>query len=61
MKATGINLTEVHGARKTLVTSISLEKPKPQIQEKQEDKNRPKLGRGIAEMQHKHSQPVAGT
>ena len=31
-KAAGINLPEVHGARKTLVTSMPLEKQKPQIQ-----------------------------
>ena len=36
-------------------------KPKPQIQEKQVDKNRPKLGRGRGGIQHKHPQPVADT
>ena len=41
MKAAGINLPEVHGTRKTLVTSTPLEKQKSQIQEKQVDKNRP--------------------
>ena len=46
MKAAGINLPEVHGTRKTLVTSTPLEKQNPQIQGKQVDKNRPKLGRG---------------
>ena len=61
MKATGINLPEVHGAGKTLITSTPLEKQKPQIQGKQVDKNRPKLGRGRAGMQHKHPQPVANT
>ena len=50
MKAAGINLPEVHGARKTLITSMQLEKQKPQIQRKQVDKNRPKLGRGRARM-----------
>ena len=59
MRAAGVNLPEVHGARKTIVTNMSLEKQKPQIQEKQVDKNRPKLGRGRAGMQHKHPQPVA--
>ena len=54
MKATGINFPEVHGARKTLITSMPLEKQKPQIQGKQVDKNRPKLGRGRAGMQCKH-------
>ena len=61
MKATGIILPEVHGARKTLVTSMPLEKQKPQVQEKQIDTNRPKLGRGRAGIQHKHPQPVADT
>ena len=42
-KAMGINLPEVHGTRKTLITSTLLEKQKPQIQGKQVDKNRPKL------------------
>ena len=42
MKVTGIILPEVHNAKKTLVTSMPLEKQKPQIQEKQVDKNRPK-------------------
>ena len=55
MNAAGINLPEVHSARKTLITSMPLEKQKLQIQEKQVDKNRPKLGRGRAGMQHKHS------
>ena len=34
MKAAGINLPEVHGTRKTLITSMPLEKQKPQIQGK---------------------------
>ena len=29
-----------------IVTNMPIEKQKPQIQEKQVDKNRPKLGRG---------------
>ena len=57
MKATGMNLPEVHGARKTLITSMPLEKQKPQIQGKQVDKNRPKLGRGREGMRSKHPQP----
>ena len=40
---------------------MPLEKQKPQIQGKQVDINRPKLGRGRAEMQCKHPQPVADT
>ena len=61
MRATGVNLLEVHGARKMIVTNTPIEKQKPQIQEKQVDKNRPKLGRGRAGMQCKHPQPVADT
>ena len=60
-KAAGINLPEVHGTRKTLITSTPLEKQKPKIQGKQVDKNRPKLRRGRAGMQCKHPQPVADT
>ena len=44
-----------------IVTNMPIEKQKTQIQEKQVDKNRLKLGRGIAGMQHKHPQPVAYT
>ena len=61
MKAAGINLPEVHGTRKTLITSMPLEKQNPQIQGKQVDKNRPKLGRSRAGMPCKHPQPVADT
>ena len=61
MKAAGINLPEVHGVRKTLITSMPLEKQKPQIQGEQVDKNRPKLVRGRAGMQCKHPQPVVDT
>ena len=50
MRATGVNLLEVHGRKKTIVTNMPIEKQKPQIQEKQVDKNRPKLGRGRAGM-----------
>ena len=47
-RATGVNLPEVHGTRNPIVTNMPIEKQKPQIQEKQVDKNRPKLGRGRA-------------
>ena len=60
-RATGVNLLEVHGARKMIAVNMPIEKQKPQIQEKQVDKNRSKLGRGRAGMQHKHPQPVADT
>ena len=61
MKAAGVKLPEVHGARKTIVIHLPIEKQKPQIQEKQIDNNRPKLGKGRAGMWHKHLQPVADT
>ena len=60
-RASGVNLLEVHGAKTMIVTNMPIEKQKPQIQEKQIDKNRPKLGRGRAGMQPKHPQPVADT
>ena len=60
-KVAGVKLPEVHGARKTIVTHSPIEKQKSQIQEKQIDNNRPKLGRGRAEMWHKQLQPVADT
>ena len=60
-KAPGVKLPEVHGARKTIIINTPIEKPKPQIQEKQVHNNRPKLGRGSAGMQCKHPQPVADT
>ena len=60
-RAARVNLPEVHGARKMIVTNMPTEKQKPQIQEKQIDKNKPKLGRGRAGMQCKHPQSVADT
>ena len=47
-KVTGITLPEVHGAKKMLDTNILPEKQKPQIHEKQVDKNTPRLGRSRA-------------
>ena len=38
-----------------------MEKQKPQIQERQVNNNRPKLGRGREGMWHKQPQPVADT
>ena len=38
MKAAGLNLPEVHGTRKTLITSTLSEKQNPHIQGKQVDK-----------------------
>ena len=60
-KAEGVKLPEVHGARKTIIISMPIEKQNPQIQEKQVNNNRPKLGRGRAGIWHKHPQPVADT
>ena len=51
----------MHGARKIISTHSPIGKQKPQIQERQVDNNRPKLGRGRAGMQHKQLQPVADT
>ena len=44
-----------------ITVNTPIEKQKPQIQEKQVDKNRPKLGRGRTGMQCKHPQPAADT
>ena len=41
-KATGIMLPEVHGTKKMLDTNVLSEKQRPQIYEKQVDKNRPR-------------------
>ena len=43
------------------MTHSPIEKQKPQIQERQVDNNRPKLGRGRAGMWHKQLTPVADT
>ena len=61
MRATGVKLPEVHGARKMITIYALIEKQKPQIQKKQVDKNRLKLGRGRAGMQLKHPQSIADT
>ena len=58
-KVAGVKLPKVHGARKTILTHSPIEKQTPQIQERQVDNNRPKLGRGRAGMWHKQLQPVA--
>ena len=50
MRAAGVNLLEEYGTKKMIVTNMPIEKQKPQIQEKQVDKNRSKLGRGRAGM-----------
>ena len=61
MKAAGVSLPEVHSTRKMITVNTPIEKQKPQIQEKQVDKNRPKFGRGRAGMWCKHLQPIADT
>ena len=50
MRAMGVKLLEVHGKRKMITIHMPIEKQKPQIQEKEVDKNRPKLGKGRAGM-----------
>ena len=57
----GVKLPKVHGARKIISTHSPIGKQKPQIQERQVDNNRPKLGRGRAGMQCKQLQPVDDT
>ena len=48
MKSSGIALPEVHGTKKTLDTNVLPEKQKPQLQNKQVVKNRPRSGQGRA-------------
>ena len=50
-------LPEVHSMNKMLDTSVLPEKQKPQMYEKQVDKNKPRLGRGRAGMKCKKPQP----
>ena len=47
-KSSGIALQEVHGAKKMLDTNVLSEKQKPQLQNKQVVKNRPRSGKGRA-------------
>ena len=58
-KEAGVKLPELHGLRKTILIHSPIEKQKSQIQERQVDNNRPKVGRGRAGMWHKQLQPVA--
>ena len=44
-----------------ITVNTPIENQNPQIQEKQVDKNRPKLGSGRAGLGHRHPQPVADT
>ena len=60
-KVVGVKLPEVYSTMKTKVTHSPIEKQKPQIQERQVDNNRPKLGRDRAGMQCKQPQPVTHT
>ena len=60
-KVAGVKLPKVHGARKMISTHSPIGKQKPQIQERQIDNNRPKLGKGRVGMWHKQPQPVADT
>ena len=59
MKSSGVALPEVHDTKKILDTSILPEKQKPQIQNKQVDKDRPRLEQGRAGIRHKKPQPVS--
>ena len=60
-KVTGIKLPEVNGAKKMLDTNVLPENQKPQIHEKQVDKNRPRLGRHRAGIKCKKPQHVVDT
>ena len=48
MKSSGIALPEVHSTKKTLDTNVIPDRQKPEFQNKQVDKNRPRLGQGRA-------------
>ena len=50
-KAAGVKSPEVNGARKIIAISMPIEKQKPQMQERQVNNNRPRLGRGRVGMQ----------
>ena len=52
-KSSGIALPEVYSAKNTLDTNIIPEKQKPELQNKQVDENRPRLGQGRGEIRHK--------
>ena len=60
MKSSRIALPEVHGAKKMLDTNVLPEKQKPQLQNKQVVKNRPRLGQGRAGIRCKKPHPVDG-
>ena len=60
MKSSGLALPEVHGTKKTLDTNILPEKPKPQLQNKQVVKNRPRIEQGRARIRCKTPQLVDG-
>ena len=60
-KVAGIKFPEVHSTMNTILIHSPIEKQKPQIQERQVDNNKPKLGRGRAGMQCKQLQLVADT
>ena len=60
MKSSRIVLPEVHDTKKTLDTNILPEKQKPQLQNKQVVKNRPRLGQGRAGIRCTKPQPVDG-
>ena len=54
-------ITRSTWCRENYTDTFSYRETKTQIQERQVDNNRPRLGRGRAGMQHKQPQPVADT
>ena len=59
-KSSEIALPKVHGAKRMLDTNVLPEEQKPQLQNKQVDSNRPRLGQGRAGIRCKKPQPVDG-
>ena len=60
-KSSRSKITRSPWHKENYTDTFSHRKTKTQIQERQVDNNRPKLGRGRAGMQHKQLQPVADT
>ena len=55
-----IKSSRVHSAKKMIDTNVLPEKQKPQLQNKQVDENRPRLGKGRVGIRCKKPQPVDG-
>ena len=60
MKSSRIALSKVHDTKKMLNMNVLQEKQNPQLQNKQVDENRPRLGQGRAGIRHKKPQPGDG-